>query len=311
MKKLFATFFITLLASIFAFSQTETKPAADWQIFAPVGEEFSVETPVTLAASVFTNDELNRRYLNIFEGTYYFIISDSPKKDRQCEFVQNFAKIHGQSGRSEKIGDFETAKFGFSDGSNFFHTILIAKAKSRCYAFQAVSPTVENPSVERFFKSLKLKNAHGKTVELPEEKAINVTIRTEETSIRQADPVSRLGSSIGSGSGDGSVYKPTPETKPTPSPTPNGKTNAVKILTKPRANYTDFARFYEITGKVRLRVTFSANGTIGSITPISRLPFGLTEEAIAAARSITFEPAMRAGTPYSVTKPVEYSFVIY
>ena len=60
-----------------------------------------------------------------------------------------------------------------------------------------------------------------------------------------------------------------------------------------------------------LRVTFSANGSIGGITPISKLPFGLTEEAIKAARGIRFEPAMKESVPYSVTKPVEYTFTIY
>jgi hypothetical protein len=82
-------------------------------------------------------------------------------------------------------------------------------------------------------------------------------------------------------------------------------------LTKPRANYTDAARIYEISGEVVLRVTFSANEQVGSIMPLKKLPFGLTENAIAAARGITFKPATRGGTPYSVAKPVVYQFTIY
>jgi TonB family protein len=60
-----------------------------------------------------------------------------------------------------------------------------------------------------------------------------------------------------------------------------------------------------------LRVVFLSTGEIGSIAPVTALPDGLTEQAIAAARQIKFTPAMRNGTPITVTKLVEYSFSIY
>jgi TonB family protein len=110
------------------------------------------------------------------------------------------------------------------------------------------------------------------------------------------------GDGDGDGDGDRIVVK---------KPTPIGPTEGVKILSKPRANYTDAARQNQVQGKVVLRVTFSANGSIGAISVISGLGNGLTEQAIAAARGIRFEPAKRGGVPYSVTKPVEYTFTIY
>jgi TonB family protein len=85
----------------------------------------------------------------------------------------------------------------------------------------------------------------------------------------------------------------------------------MKIVSKPRANYTDTARQNQVQGTVTLRVTFLANGQIGSISPVSGLPYGLTEQAIAAARSIRFEPQMVNGNPVAVTKQVQYSFTIY
>jgi hypothetical protein len=54
-----------------------------------------------------------------------------------------------------------------------------------------------------------------------------------------------------------------------------------------------------------LKVTFLASGQIGSISTIKGLPNGLTEKAIAAARSIKFE------TGKTITRSVEYSFTIY
>ena len=88
-------------------------------------------------------------------------------------------------------------------------------------------------------------------------------------------------------------------------------TQAVKILSKPRANYTDKARLDMIQGKVVLKVTFLASGAIGQVTVVSGLPGGLTEQAVAAARTIRFEPAMVDGKAVSVTKTIEYNFAIF
>ncbi len=84
-----------------------------------------------------------------------------------------------------------------------------------------------------------------------------------------------------------------------------------RIILKPRSNYTDAARKNQVQGKVVLRVTFQANGAIGDVSVIAGLKFGLTEEAIKAARRIVFIPPQRDGARYSITKPVEYTFTIY
>ena len=97
----------------------------------------------------------------------------------------------------------------------------------------------------------------------------------------------------------GNGLKIPPETKP------------LQIFSKPRPAYTDAARQNEVTGAVRLRVTFLASGQVGSVTPISGLSYGLTEQAIAAARNIKFEPAKENGKPVTVVKTVEYNFSIY
>jgi TonB family protein len=85
----------------------------------------------------------------------------------------------------------------------------------------------------------------------------------------------------------------------------------VKIILKPRASYTDAARREQVQGTVSLKVTFSSNGGIAKISIIKGLPYGITEQAVAAARKIVFLPAQKNGIRYSVTKQVEYNFVIY
>jgi TonB family protein len=115
----------------------------------------------------------------------------------------------------------------------------------------------------------------------------------------------------GSGNrGDGPEGGSVDEEKDTPKVN-IGVTQAVKIITKPRANYTDAARINVVQGKVVLKVTFLASGGIGPISVVSGLSNGLTEQAIAAARAIRFEPAKVNGRAVSVTKTIEYNFAIF
>jgi TonB family protein len=116
------------------------------------------------------------------------------------------------------------------------------------------------------------------------------------------------GSGFGDGSGSGTGGGEPPPPKPKP---PVGPTVRVQILSKPRPSYTDAARQNQVTGVVRLRVTFLASGQIGAVSPVSGLSYGLTEQAIAAAKQIRFEPAKVNGVPQTVSMTIEYSFSIY
>jgi protein TonB len=84
-----------------------------------------------------------------------------------------------------------------------------------------------------------------------------------------------------------------------------------RILEKPEPTYTEEARKNQITGTVILRAIFASNGQITGITPVSRLPDGLTERAIAAAKRIRFVPAMKDGRPVSMYFQLEYNFNLY
>lgn len=122
------------------------------------------------------------------------------------------------------------------------------------------------------------------------------------------------GNGTGSGTGDGSGRSrrapPPPPKKPKP-PKPKGPTVGIKILSKPKPGYTDAARQNNVRGVVRVRVKFLSSGRIGGVSVVKGLPHGLTEKALAAARSIRFKPPMRNGVPYSVNKVVQFNFNIY
>jgi len=60
-----------------------------------------------------------------------------------------------------------------------------------------------------------------------------------------------------------------------------------------------------------LRAVLSSGGQITNIQPMKRLPDGLTEKAIEAARRITFTPAEKDGRPVSQYITLVYNFNIY
>ena len=358
MKKFLAVISIVFLSSILAFSQTETTATPDWQKLAPENEEFSIDVPVALSASVRESQnpqnkgnrseaEKSRRYQNTLNGTYFYIFSDDWKTPEQFTFATNFG-FSKQAETTQKSGDLTLTRYEFSDDTGFYHTIVGVRGTNRAYIFQTISPSAGNPLVERFFSSLKINqkpllenlpavkaprknipeffkstepNSRTDSKQTPEARLKTPTDKPEDKEKKPAIEAEKKvenvpdGNGIGSGNGAGQGFGigngRGGKTETENNTAPTKFTSAVKVLSKPRANYTDYARFYQIQGRVVLRVTFAANGAIGSITPIARLPFGLTEEAITAARAMKFEPAMREGVPVSVTKPVEYNFYIY
>ncbi|MFL6468883.1 MAG: energy transducer TonB, partial [Pyrinomonadaceae bacterium] len=115
------------------------------------------------------------------------------------------------------------------------------------------------------------------------------------------------GNGNGNGDGDGDGVPGSGE----PPPKVAAVTTPLQIISKPKATYTDAARTNNVQGSVRLKITLLASGAVGSITPVTRLPHGLTEQAIAAARQIRFKPKMINGVAQSVVVTFDYGFNIY
>jgi TonB family protein len=88
-------------------------------------------------------------------------------------------------------------------------------------------------------------------------------------------------------------------------------TSKARILSKPEPQYTEEARKNQVTGTVVLKAVFSSSGQVTQIRAISGLPNGLTERAIAAARSIKFVPATKDGHAVSMWFQLEYNFNLY
>lgn len=88
-------------------------------------------------------------------------------------------------------------------------------------------------------------------------------------------------------------------------------TQRVTIGYKPEPGYTESARRSNTQGTVKLRILLASDGTVQRVAPLERLPDGLTENAIAAARRIKFLPAEKDGRLVSTWAQIHYQFNIY
>ena len=79
-------------------------------------------------------------------------------------------------------------------------------------------------------------------------------------------------------------------------------------LVKPE--YTDAARQAGVNGTVVLQLSLDEQGRVTAAKTLSGLPNGLTEQAIAAAKSSTFAPASVNGKPAKSTGRLTYNFKI-
>ena len=88
-------------------------------------------------------------------------------------------------------------------------------------------------------------------------------------------------------------------------------TKRAVITLKPEPQFPEEARKNGVTGEVMLHIVLGSNGSVTNIVPVKRLPDGLTESAIAAAKQIQFIPAEKDGRRVSQFVTVAYNFNIY
>ena len=292
---------VLIFVSSSVFAQTPGDKTVEWKLYEPPNEEFSVEFPASVSVSENTesNKDLPILYSAPANKASLYITSG---KEREVSILNDILNlIESEKAPEEKISinDFTVGKYSFVDTEDFFQTIVVAKGKKRFYIFHAISEIKDDSDINRFIASIKLNRQIVKTPDTqPPPKEIDVNAE-ERRGIG-----SGAGSGMGSGSGDGSGEMTT-------KPALSNQISPLKILTKPKPSYTNLARYYSIQGKVLVRITFMADGKIGSVTAVKKLPFGLTNSAINAAKQMRFEPPLRDGTPFTIVKSVEYSFTIY
>jgi TonB family protein len=76
----------------------------------------------------------------------------------------------------------------------------------------------------------------------------------------------------------------------------------------PQPRYTEEARKRAVQGSIRVAVFVSEEGKVISAIVLLGLGYGLDEEAVKAARQLTFKPATKSGEPVSFWQMVEVEF---
>ena len=315
MKIAALTFAIILALLPNAASSQDASSPIKWKTIEAVEDGFSIEAP---EAFRYVRDKSFNRFSEgrgeyLSDGLYLYAFVDRAKGGGQTEVVGNFVKAHRQTGNIESEGSQQITKYEFEGTDGYFHTIVMSRSETRTFAFHAVSRKPEDPSAARFISSIRFGAASNEVAETKEKEEQTTSDGDLVLDIQTATPKpgSGLGSGTGSGIGSASASGAVGSSKAQQVPSPRPEISPLKVLYKQKAQYTDFARFYNITGNVTLRVTFESDNTIGSITVIRTLPFGLTEQSIIAAKGMRFEAEIVGGQPRTTTRPVSFQFNIY
>jgi TonB family protein len=261
-------------------AQTEV----EWQRFRVSGEEFSVLLPgvpfmdtfeAHLSERSFRRERTLASYAN---GVVYAVYTFERKSLSVKDLIHRFTNDDqpGRSSASVTVDGIKGASSRFETDDRMSAVELFATADN-LYVFQAVGSKLDNPAMgmTKFFSSITLsKNPEG----------LSVVDGVGE------QPAEILSSSTFA---------------------PRELTQKARVIIKPEPRYTEAARKNQITGTVVLRAVFSSSGAVTRIQPMSKLPDGLTDQAIYAARLIKFIPAIKDGRFVSMYVQLEYNFNLY
>lgn len=295
----------------------------NWKTLIQDDDEFSLEAPEGFQFGMpgLPSNKITARGEFHSDSDRFYLFIDSPKEPYQRKQVEAYLRHAGQATLAPDLVDQKAVTTEFEDENGFYHRVMLFRTESRIFTLQTVSRTKVSENAVRFLNNFFLKPIETSHVANSQTDLSNNRDSGAEVGLKPVTtPMTQRGggieygggqgAGIRSGSGNGKGYG-SGVGSGTSGATPPKLTAPLKILFKQKAQYTDFARFYNIQGSVTVRVTFLATGQIGSITTIKKLPFGLTENAIHAAKQMRFEPETVNGVARNTTRPVVFTFNIY
>ncbi len=289
MKRILSAVFLLAMCAPAVMAQTQ-KGAAPWKRYTVKGEAFSVTFPTLPAMATYEEhvDRLEtvrrRRVLGAYaDGLVYAVSCSDNSKTRELleDFIEEEIFTHSTFDRtSEK----DLKRNGF-EGKQYFApdkvpgTIQIFSTGNAIYLFRVFGAPATDTRVQQYFSSIALgKRASG--IEVTD--GLGVPYESEpkaETDLNNANPL--LNREV---------------------------TRKAVLVMKPEPVYTEEARQNAISGTVVLKVVFSSDGNVVNIRTVTGLPYGLTGNAIEAARKVKFVPAARDGKFVSTFMQLEYNF---
>ena len=284
MKKIFLLFALLILVAPGVMAQNA------WKRYTVKGEAFSVIFPTVPAMATYKEivdrfeKERRQRVLGAYaDGLVYTVsCSENPTQELLEDFIEQEIFTHSTFDRtSEK----DLKRNGFK-GKQYLApdkvpgTVQIFKTGNTIYRFQVFGAPTDDTRVQRYFSSVVLgKSASG--IEVSDGVGVPYAPKAAD---------------------DESMAKPFV-----------GKDVSRKavLVMKPEPTYTEEARQNAVTGVVVLKVVFFSDGSVGNIRTVYGLPYGLTEQAIQAARKMKFIPAVKDGKFVSMWMQLEYNFNLY
>jgi TonB family protein len=184
---------------------------------------------------------------------------------------------------------------GAAQGVVHFYVTL-----NRIYVLVVMSPAYNSGLFDQFLKSFTTTNPERATLDVDP-----MLIAPGDRPIHYGNPPPTTPATGGNNATGGSIDASNRVFSP------REVTQKARILAKPEPQYTYSARKYAVSGTVVLRAVFSTAGEVTNIRVVSKLPHGLTERSIAAARGIKFIPAIKDGRQVSQYIQIVYNFNLY
>ncbi len=264
--------------------------------------EFSIEVPTKHNFFYDKNGFIVSDYPSRFEVKEMNMLNAYPEKTLvSFESYKADKKaldiMRKQDSRKGKSSEFERENYNFKQvviKTDKSYTVRqYFNSKSYIYVLTASSREGETQIMKRFLDSLVFNpnttQLNPKAIQFANLKVTTLELDPNPPPIKAADK--------------SSVSEPMPPKDKNALP--------VLILIKQIPAFTDAARLTRGDGLIRLRPTFSADGSITKVELHKTLGEGLLRQAVFAALRIKFLPEEKNGKPQAVTKTVEYSFSIF
>lgn len=227
-----------------------------------------------------------RQVSNAKNYLWFFIGRDSPKSN-----YQDFGN-----------GDFVGRITTYDTEKRLAMTVAIA-IKNKIYLINASAKNEDEKTYKKFVTSLMLNGESlfkSQTSEIPKVSQ-NVFITALRTSPEILQTLNRKQENY-----NGRIVENTVDVEEKDNNEQNFSRPLI-LLRRPDFDFIDSASRNDYSGLVRLKVIFSANGTIGDIF-VSNASDGLTKLAVKAAQKIIFLPAESEGRKVDVTRTIVYAY---
>ncbi len=269
-----------------------------WQRAAFDEEEISVSIPVAPTVIVYSGDRLfvsgsdekileERKYSGYSNGFIFAI--DSYKVKNPPRLLKDMANNLASHLRFEKdlmLDGFKGKQYRMANP--YYSQVYFFAASRHVYIVTLAVSDEANSSPARFLSSLHL----GDTADVAE---MNVRPAKERDTVI----LPSTGAAVAQTSNQIQIFKPSEVTR------------KATVIWRVEPIYTEEARRNQVAGTVVLRGVFNSNGHLTNLRVMSGLANGLTENAVEAARSIRFFPAVKDGKLVSQYIQIEYNFNLY